>query len=87
MRCTGVARMGLLLVFGSFMAAALTGCGSGAAQTEIVQAAAAKVEPKTPPTDAAVGSSKGMAAMKKEGIADADIDLMMRKNPARLLGL
>ena len=28
-----------------------------------------------------------IAAMKKEGIADADIDLMMRKNPARLLGL
>jgi len=27
------------------------------------------------------------AAMKKENISDADIDLMMRKNPARLLGL
>jgi predicted metal-dependent phosphotriesterase family hydrolase len=26
-------------------------------------------------------------AMKKEGISDADIDQMMRKNPARLLGL
>jgi predicted metal-dependent phosphotriesterase family hydrolase len=25
--------------------------------------------------------------MKREGISDADIDLMMRKNPARLLGL
>ena len=25
--------------------------------------------------------------MKKEGISDGDIDLMMRKNPARLLGL
>jgi len=28
-----------------------------------------------------------VAAMKKEGISDADIDAMMRKNPARLLGL
>jgi Family of unknown function (DUF6282) len=28
-----------------------------------------------------------IAAMKREGISDADIDLMMRKNPARLLGL
>jgi hypothetical protein len=26
-------------------------------------------------------------AMKREGISDADIDLMMRKTPARLLGL
>ena len=26
-------------------------------------------------------------AMKREGITDADIDTMMRKNPARLLGL
>ena len=28
-----------------------------------------------------------VAAVKKEGVTDADIDLMMRKNPARLLGL
>jgi predicted metal-dependent phosphotriesterase family hydrolase len=28
-----------------------------------------------------------IASMRKEGISDADIDLMMRKNPARLLGL
>jgi predicted metal-dependent phosphotriesterase family hydrolase len=28
-----------------------------------------------------------IGAMKKEGVSDADIDLMMRKNPARLLGL
>jgi predicted metal-dependent phosphotriesterase family hydrolase len=28
-----------------------------------------------------------IAAMKREGIGDADIDLMVRKNPARLLGL
>jgi hypothetical protein len=27
-----------------------------------------------------------VAAVKKEGVTDADIDLMMRKNPARLLG-
>ncbi|MFL6571509.1 MAG: DUF6282 family protein, partial [Burkholderiales bacterium] len=33
------------------------------------------------------GIESAIAAMKKEGIADADIDLMMRKNPARLLGL
>ena len=26
-------------------------------------------------------------AVKKEGVADADIELMLRKNPARLLGL
>jgi hypothetical protein len=28
-----------------------------------------------------------MAAVKREGVSDADIDLMLRKNPARLLGL
>jgi len=33
------------------------------------------------------GVESAIAAMKKEGISDADIDLMMRKNPARLLGL
>ena len=33
------------------------------------------------------GIEVAIAAMKQEGIADADIDLMMRKNPARLLGL
>jgi hypothetical protein len=33
------------------------------------------------------GLEAAIAAMKKEGITDADIDTMMRKNPARLLGL
>ena len=33
------------------------------------------------------GIEAAIAAMKKENIADADIDLMLRKNPARLLGL
>ena len=33
------------------------------------------------------GIEAAIADMKKEGITDADIDLMMRKNPARLLGL
>jgi Family of unknown function (DUF6282) len=33
------------------------------------------------------GLEMAIAAMKKEGISDADIDTMMRKNPARLLGL
>ena len=33
------------------------------------------------------GVEAAIAAMKREGISDADIDLMMRKNPARLLGL
>jgi hypothetical protein len=33
------------------------------------------------------GVEAAIADMKKEGISDADIDLMMRKNPARLLGL
>lgn len=33
------------------------------------------------------GLEAAIAAMKREGIADEDIDLMMRKNPARLLGL
>ncbi len=33
------------------------------------------------------GLEAAVAAMKKEGVADADIDTMMRKNPARLLGL
>ena len=33
------------------------------------------------------GIEVAIAAMKKEGISDADIDLMMRKTPARLLGL
>ena len=31
------------------------------------------------------GIETAIAAMKREGISDADIDLMMRKNPARLL--
>jgi hypothetical protein len=33
------------------------------------------------------GIESAIAAMKREGISDADIDLMMRRNPARLLGL
>jgi hypothetical protein len=33
------------------------------------------------------GIETAIAAMKKEGISDADIDTMMRKNPAKLLGL
>jgi hypothetical protein len=33
------------------------------------------------------GLEAAIAAMKKEGVSDADIDIMMRKNPARLLGL
>lgn len=33
------------------------------------------------------GIESAIAAMKKEGISDADIDTMMRKNPASLLGL
>ena len=33
------------------------------------------------------GVEAAIGAMKKEGISDADIDIMMRKNPARLLGL
>ena len=32
------------------------------------------------------GMEAAVAAMKKEGISDADIDMMIRKNPARLLG-
>ncbi|MGE0851021.1 MAG: DUF6282 family protein [Hyphomicrobiaceae bacterium] len=33
------------------------------------------------------GVEAAIAAMKKEGLTDADIDTMMRKTPARLLGL
>jgi hypothetical protein len=33
------------------------------------------------------GLENAIGAMKREGISDADIDLMMRKTPARLLGL
>ena len=33
------------------------------------------------------GIEVAIAEMKKEGVSDADIDLMMRKTPARLLGL
>jgi hypothetical protein len=33
------------------------------------------------------GVEAAIAAMKREGISDADIDVMMRKNPARLLGV
>jgi microsomal dipeptidase-like Zn-dependent dipeptidase len=33
------------------------------------------------------GLEAAVAAMKKEGVTDADIDTMMRKNPAKLLGL
>jgi len=33
------------------------------------------------------GVEAAIGAMKKEGLSDGDIDIMMRKNPARLLGL
>jgi predicted metal-dependent phosphotriesterase family hydrolase len=33
------------------------------------------------------GLETAIAQMKRAGISDGDIDLMMRKNPARLLGL
>jgi hypothetical protein len=33
------------------------------------------------------GIEVAIAEMKREGISDADIDIMMRRNPARLLGL
>jgi microsomal dipeptidase-like Zn-dependent dipeptidase len=33
------------------------------------------------------GLEAAVAAMKREGISDSDIDTMMRKNPAKLLGL
>jgi len=33
------------------------------------------------------GIEAAVQAVKKEGVADADIELMLRKNPARLLGL
>ena len=33
------------------------------------------------------GIEVAIAEMKREGVTDADIDIMMRKNPARLLGL
>jgi hypothetical protein len=33
------------------------------------------------------GLEVAIAEMKREGISDADIDVMMRRNPARLLGL
>jgi len=33
------------------------------------------------------GLEAAVAALKKEGVSDADIDTMLRKNPARLLGL
>ena len=33
------------------------------------------------------GVEAAIGAMKREGISDADIDTMMRKSPARLLGL
>lgn len=33
------------------------------------------------------GLEVAIAAMKREGISDADIDTLMRKNPAKLLGL
>lgn len=33
------------------------------------------------------GLEVAIGAMKREGISDADIDIMMRRNPARLLGL
>ncbi|HJU31314.1 MAG TPA: DUF6282 family protein [Hyphomicrobiaceae bacterium] len=33
------------------------------------------------------GIEAAIAAMKREGVSDADIDTMMRRNPARLLGL
>jgi predicted metal-dependent phosphotriesterase family hydrolase len=36
------------------------------------------------PTDGLIAA---VQAIKRQGVSDADIDLMIRKNPARLLGL
>ena len=33
------------------------------------------------------GIEVAVQAVKREGLADTDIELMLRKNPARLLGL
>jgi len=33
------------------------------------------------------GLAMMIAAVKREDVSDGDIDLMMRKNPARLLGV
>jgi predicted metal-dependent phosphotriesterase family hydrolase len=33
------------------------------------------------------GIEVAVANMKREGVSDADIEIMLRKNPARLLGL
>jgi hypothetical protein len=57
--------MGLLLVSGSFTAVALTGCGSGTAQTEGEQARATRDQSKASASDPSGGSGKGMAAIKQ----------------------
>ncbi len=90
MKCSSLVAVGLLLVAGSFLGVALTGCGSSAAQTEGAQAREAKDQPKTSPADPSAGTGKGMAAIKQAADAgkylfvffskaDDDQTLAMRK--------
>ena len=60
-----------------------------AQQEPMAQAPAQRTRAETPsrpalPTD---GFASFIAAMRVRGISDADLDLMTRRNPARLLGL
>jgi len=56
---------GLVLLVGSLMAIALTGCGSSTEQTKNAQPHAAKDQPNESPSDPVEGSGKGMAAIRQ----------------------
>lgn len=65
MKCSSLVGTGLLLVSGSFMVVALTGCGDSAAQTQRAQTGGTKDLPKTLPGDPSGGTGKAMAAIKQ----------------------
>jgi hypothetical protein len=71
--------MGLLLVFGSFLAVALTGCGSSAAQMEGAQTSGLKDQPEDSPAGPSGGAGKGMAAIKQAADAAKYLFLFFSK--------
>ena len=70
--------VGLVLVGGSLLAVALTGCGSGTAGTENAQASQSKGR-LTGASDVVEGSGKGMAAIKQAAEAGKYIFMFFSK--------
>lgn len=70
--------VGLVLVGGSLLAVALTGCGSGTASTESAQAGQSKGR-LTRAFDVIEGSGKGMAAIRQAADADKYIFMFFSK--------